>query len=324
VYGTRWYAAGAPDAAKTLLVVQIADEYASRGITVGLLAVDEEPTDIVTRIAQRRGWSRHHCEARDDSVLDGMSAAFGELPIFLYDSTWTIESAAADLARIAAERGDPRAMLGIDSIQTVTCDAELASEREMSEVQAVTARSRAIRAVATRYRLIAVATSELGRGAYRSGDPAQQTATLASAKWSGAIEYSARVLLGLRSVPGHGDLVDIELAKNKHGPRDEHVYVRMDRQSQRLTETSYAPPPIEDRAVQRDTKKRARVSSDAETVFGLIVAEPGITTRDLISAAAGHGVSRDRVYAAVADLKDRIVRRDGKRDAKHHYPAEGA
>src|SRR5690606_3838430 len=123
--------------------------------------------------------------------------------------------------------------------------------RELSEVAAVTARVRAIRVVASAHRLIALATSEMGRGAYRSGDPDQQTSTMASAKWSGAVEYSARVLLGLRSVAGETDLVELDLAKNKHGPRDRHVYLRIDRNAQALWEVAYEPPTPEERSAKR-------------------------------------------------------------------------
>jgi hypothetical protein len=261
-----------------------------------------------------------------------MAKAFGGLPIRFYDDNFSIEAAAADLAEFAKERTKGRAMLGIDSVQTVQCDAEGLARlagKEMAEVQAVTARSRAIRAVASQHRLITMATSELGRSAYRSGDPAQQSSTLSSAKWSGAIEYSARVLIGLRSVAGETDLIDLEFAKNKHGlqarpgdPVTGHVFLRIDRGSQMLSEAGYDPPPAEDREAQRDDRKRARVMADAETVMEVIRSQPGIATRDLISAAATKGVSRDRVYAAVSELGDRIERRPGKRDAKHHYPVE--
>jgi KaiC/GvpD/RAD55 family RecA-like ATPase len=322
VYGSRWYVAGAPDAGKTALLVQIAHVYALRGVAVGLLAVDEEAGDLVTRLAQRAGWSRHHCEARDPGVLDSMRDALGDLPIRIYGAEWTIDAAATDLAAYARQRAaeapsahphGPRAMLGIDSVQTVTCAAELAADRPMAEVQAVTARTRAIRAAATAHRLIAIATSELGRSAYASGDPDRQTSTLAAAKWSGAIEYSARVLLGLRSVAGESDLIDVELAKNKHGPRDERVYLRIDRRCQVLTETSYEPPP-EPTAQDRDNAARIRVVQDAAVVARTILAHPGIGVRELRSTLrAETGMGIERIEAAMALLGASVVRGTGPR-----------
>lgn len=335
VYGTRWYLSGAPDAGKTALLVMIAHVFAARGVAVGLLAVDEEAGDLVTRLAQRIGYARHHCETRDLGVLAEIGGALGGLPLRIYDDTWTIETAAADLAAWARERAaadpeghphGPRAMLGIDSVQTVTCDAERLAERELGMAEAVTQRVRAIRRVATAHRLIALAASELGRASYANPDPTQRTSALAGSKWSGAIEYSARVLAALRSVAGESDLLELELAKNKHGPRTTadgepgHVYLRIDRRAQTLGEVNYTPPPV-DREAQRDEHKRARVELDAETVMGIVAAQPGIGTRDLISTAAGHGLSRERVYAAIPALGDRIERRPGKREAKHHFPA---
>lgn len=50
--GTCMFLVGAPDAGKTLLETVIADEYQSRGLTVGLLAVDEDARRITTRLLQ--------------------------------------------------------------------------------------------------------------------------------------------------------------------------------------------------------------------------------------------------------------------------------
>lgn len=327
VYGTRWYLAGAPDAGKTALLVQLAQTFLQRGIAVGLLAVDEDAGDIVTRFAQRIGYARSTCEIREPAVLDEMERALGPLPLRLYDGSWTIESAAADLAAFAKQRAishpeshphGPRAMLGVDSIQTVRCEAEsaaLAAGRELSEVLAVTARAQAIRLVASRYRLIAAATSELGRGAYRSSDPSQQTTTLASGKWSGAIEYSARVLIGLRSVSNQPDLIELELAKNKHGPRDRRIHLRMDRRSQTLLPTVYDAPRAN--SGDRDATARDRVATDAAAVASVLAAKPGLGVRDLRSAVrAGSGFGSDRVDAALALLGSAVVCGLGPRNSK--------
>lgn len=311
VYGTRWYFSGPPDVAKTLLVLHLGHTFALRGIAVGLLAVDEEAGDLVTRLIQRIGYQRVDCEVRDAETLTRIREELGDLPIRFYDDSWTIESAAEDLATFARGRGDARAMLGVDSIQTVKCDAESTAAlagRELSEVGAVTARVRAVRAVATKYRLIALATSEMGRGAYRSSDPSQQTATMASAKWSGAVEYSARVLLGLRSVSGESDLVDVELAKNKHGPRDEHVFLRLDRRSQTLAPANYEPAP-EATEADRDARAVTRVTQDAIVVARALEESPGTTARALRSRVrAAAGIGHERTDAAVSALASAVVK----------------
>lgn len=327
VYGSRWYLAGAPDAGKTAFLVQLANVLAQRGVTVGLLAVDEDAGDVVTRFAQRVGFSRSHCEIRDPVILDDIATALAALPVRLYDGSWTIEDAAADLNAFAQARAEhdpeahpqgPRAMLGIDSVQTVRCDADANAEksgRELAEVSAVTFRVQAIRKVASRYRLIAIATSEFGRGAYRSSDPSQQTTTLAAGKWSGAIEYSARVLLGLRSVSNQPGLIEMDVAKNKHGPRDRKIYLRIDRASQTFTATQFEPQPRT--SENRDTAARERVSSDAIVVAKVLLAKPGLGVREFRSEVrAASGIGSDRVDAALAHLGEAVVRGTAPRGAK--------
>lgn len=327
VYGTRWYFPGAPDAGKTGLTLQLAHTYAQRGVTVGLLAVDEEPGDLVTRLAQRLGYMRVDCEIRDPSTLADIGDALSGLPLRFYDSSWEIETAAADLAAYARQRAEaepgshphgPRAVLGIDSLQTVKCAAESIAAmngRELSEVAAVTARVHAIRTVATRHKLIALCTSELGRGAYSQRDPDKQTATLAASKWSGAVEYSARVLIGVRSVADEKDLVELELAKNKHGPRDEKVYLRIDRRSQTFAEVAYEPPPAATTA-GKDERAQGQVVRDAAVVARALLATPNMGTRELRAACrASSGIGHDRVDAGLAALRTAVVKGKGPRGA---------
>jgi len=336
VYGSRWFLAGAPDAGKTAFLIQLAHVWASRGVHVGVLAVDEEPSDLVGRLAQRRGYPRTDTEIRDAATLERISADLSGLPIVLYDSSWTIEDAAADLARGA---GDARAALLIDSVQTVTCNAMRAMRvaREPSEVQEVTANCDAIRKVATHHRLIAVATSELGRSSYASDEARRTTSTLAGGKWSGKIEYSARVLLGLRSVAGEPDLIDIEIAKNKHGPRDKHVYLRIDRRSQCLWQVDHEPPPSdvvsEERAARKQAAKegrsKAQLAADVEVATVIVRERPGIGAVDYRAAfvaRTGGGQARaDRARAGAG-----VVVAPGRGRAVHYHlpgaqlPAEGA
>lgn len=52
VYGSSVALLGIPDAGKTMFAIQIAHEYAQRGIVVGFLGVDEEPGDLVLEPAK--------------------------------------------------------------------------------------------------------------------------------------------------------------------------------------------------------------------------------------------------------------------------------
>lgn len=318
VYGTRWYVVGAPDAGKTLFLLQLAAVFAGRGVAVGLCAVDEEADDVVTRLAQRAGWARAHCEARDPGVLDEMREALDALPIRLYDETWTIEAAATDLGAYARELGTG-GFLGVDSIQTVECELERltrATGRELSLREAVTARVRAVRKVATAHRLITVCTSEMNRAAYRTKEAAETANDMASSAESRAPEFSARVLLSLRSVPSESDMVDLKVSKNKHGPRDKHVFLRLDRRAQTLTETTYTPQPSEGEPL-RDDRARERVTQDAAAVAAILLEKPALGSRELraeMRARTGAGV--ERVEAALALLGDAVERSQGSRGAR--------
>lgn len=319
VYGSRWYLLGAPDAGKTALLVQIADVYLARGIAVGLLAVDEEPGDLLMRFAQRCGHSRRECERRTQATLIGIHDALAGSHLRFYDASWTIERAAADLAGYAAELG-VRAMLGIDSIQTVSCETE---DPSRSVREAVTARAWAIRAAAQTHRMIVLSTSEMNRAAYRSVEAGESSEDLAAAKESGAIEFSARVMLSLRSVKDQPDLVELRLAKNKHGPRGERIYLELERSKQTLTETE-APAEVDkddEREEKRAARGRKKNLTAAAAVIRCLLDEPGLTITDLRGAVRARlgTASNACVAAAVRLLGPGINKRPGKQTAVHHF-----
>lgn len=315
VYGSRVYVVGAPDAAKTALVVQMLDTYARRGIACGILAVDEEPSDVMTRLAQRAGWLRRDCEERTAEMCDAIAEALGSLPVRLYGPEHTIETAAADLDAFA-RGGDMRAALFVDSIQACRSDQGAASETVREGVSANVA---ALRAVATRYRLIGVSTSEMNRNAYRSIEAAEATNDMAAGKESGAIEFSARIMLALRSVKGETDLIEVHVVKNKHGPGGDRFHLKIDRRHMTLAETD-APPTV-DKSAARDEGKRRQVVVDAGHVALAIAGRPGLGKRDLYAAlAAAHGsFSHPRADAAVARLGAGVVLVSAARGGVRHF-----
>lgn len=318
VYGTRWYIVGAPDAAKTLLLVDLLHRWSQLGISVGLLAVDEEPSDILTRLAQRVGIDRADCEARGAGVLDALRREVCELPFRFYDGAWSIEAAAENLASSASGR----AALGIDSIQTAKCEVEISARSEMTMSQAVEARVRAVRTVASDYRLITLATSELGRAHYRSRKNPEDLDAMAGAKWSSSVEFSARVLLSLKSVPGIPNKVSVEIVKNKHGrsrtlANKDALYMNFDRHRQTIDESS-APELAENEG--RDVAAREAVVRDAGKLALIVAKQPGLTSRDLWSLLkASTGISRGRGEAARSCLGDAVLRRSGSRRAEFHF-----
>lgn len=293
IYGSRWYVLGAPDASKTALLVHIAHTLASRGVTVGLLAVDEEGPDLIGRIAQRFGFSRAACERRAPEDLAAIESRVSSLPLRIYDPTWTIEEAARELAAHASGR----ACLIVDSIQTVQCEAVRSVEHELSEVQRITAAVGALRSVASTHRLIAIATSEANRAIYKTIRRADKDEVnpLAGAKYSGAVEYSARVMLSLKEAKSDDedvDVVQVEIPKNKHGrrryaKRGEALFLALHKPSQTITETEAPPDEVE------ETEAKAEARAEAEDAKADAMAERMLA--DLVRGnAKGHRyTSRD-------------------------------
>ncbi len=280
VYGSRWFWLGAPDAGKTAELVQIADTWARRGIVVGFLAVDEEPTDITTRLAQRAKYTRAECEARDPAVLQEMCEALKDLPIRLYGPTWTIEAAAVDLISFAKVSGQTgRVALFVDSIQQVTCAAMAAAEREVSPREIVSANVRALRSVATSHRLIAMATSEMNRNAYRSVEAVEQSNDMAAGKESGAIEFSARVMVSVRSVKGEKDLSVLRIVKNKHGASGDEIHRRIDRRRM-VIEDAEAPAEAPASDARTQARRAGKVQAAAR-LADFLADHQGIGVRKL-------------------------------------------
>lgn len=291
VFGSRWYVMGAPDASKTLLLTQLAHMWSDEGFTVGMLAVDEEDQDLVTRIVQRTPiprnggghFSRTQCEDRDESDLSLMREALSFSHIVFYGEECTIEDAAEDLALLAAEQGH-RAILMVDSIQTVSCAGTKSLAKDAGVREKITANVRAIRASATKHKMLIMATSEMNRAAYKAIGASEQN-DMAAAKESGAVEYSARVMLALRNVADEPNCIEARVVKNKHGPSFPYLepfYMKIDRARQWLDER---PPP-------------EAGPSDVEKAVAVVLASPhGATTEDVRKAL---GRKRERVEAALS------------------------
>ncbi|MBK8100639.1 MAG: bifunctional DNA primase/polymerase [Planctomycetes bacterium] len=329
-FGCRVYVLGAPDAGKTQFLVQVADVYQQAGVVVGILAIDEEPGDVTQRLLQRRGFTRRACELRDNVVLDSMRAATGPLDeLRIYDSDWTIEAAATDLATYAKSIG-ARAALLVDSVQTARSAAESGKD---ARYDVVTARVAALRVAATQHRMIVIATSEMNRGAYRSVLAAERTDDMAAAKESGAIEYSARVMISLRSVQGESDLIEMRVVKNKLGPRtpsdEAGAYLRIDRPQQTLTEANdYTAPPQDDAGARaKAAKNESRILRDAALLAVIISKQPGVSAtrcKELFTAQPGGGAGDSRFRAGRGRLGSALVDILGAANSKLLYIDGGA
>jgi hypothetical protein len=319
VYGSRGYILGEPDAGKTALLVQLGHTWACRGLAVGILAADEESADVMTRLAQRAGIERFQCERRSPDDLAAIHHELGALPLYVYDETWTIDDAGADLAR----RPAPGRALLVDSIQTVTCDDEHKTDRELQLPAAIRLRARALRRVAVEHRMIAIATSEVTRARYAPRRREDRTDALAGGAWSSSIEYAARYVLSLGSVEGQDDLIEVEVPKNKLGRRrrgDEAIYLRIERRTQTIAEDDYKPADANDRKIQRGAARAERVLADAAAAAVVIAGRPGIGTTALRAAVRGVlACGATRADVAVNAIRHGLVRREGVGRSVLHY-----
>lgn len=285
VMGSRVYMNGAPNAGKTALAVQVMDTYLSRGIPCAFLGVDEEPLDVMTRLMQRRGHDRHAVEERSTGLLAAMRGVEDALPLLMFDGETSIEAAAVALHRAAVARSPgvdrPPCVLVVDSLQVAQCEGE---DESAAMVGRVTARVRALRRAASRYRMLVIVTSEMNRGAYKSRKVEEQTTDMASGKESGAIEFSARVLLVLRSVPGSSDMVELRVAKNKHGrdhrEDEDGIMLRVDRERQQLVEDTEFAANLDE---LREEEAMTSMLQDAAAVAAKLLLRP-MSQNELIRA----------------------------------------
>ena len=288
---------------------------------VGFHAIDEEPGDVFMRFLQRRGFARQDCERRDRSVLLAMSASMSDVGLSLYGEDVSIEAAAADLAARAASRGR-RAAFFIDSIQT----ARSAREAEGASMHSIVSqRTRSIRALTTTHKFVTYVTSEMSRAAYRSLDTTERIADMAAAKESGTIEYTARFMVSLRRVAGEADMIEASITKNKFGALTKDgeagFRLRLDRESQLLTEdSSFVAPSKASRDQQRATERAQQAIADAAVLAVVIVDEPGIAKTEaenelMLRAQCG----TKRWQAAWSVLRRAIVWQPGKHNRLSLY-----
>lgn len=216
---------GAPGAGKTTLIAQIARNLARGGVAVAIWSLDEDPSAIDSRHLQSLGIPRDVAESPDDNAVERAARELGGLALHVIgeEEVQTIEEAFGGLA--ARHPDQPRALF-VDSVQCARTNrsADLTSPRERIDDVVRTAR-RLSRADDTRAAVFF--TSEMSRASYRSKRADEQVDDLAAFKESGGIEYSADVLLTLRTAKRDAQLVHVTVPKNRLGSRGEFA-LRLD------------------------------------------------------------------------------------------------
>lgn len=306
---------GAPGAGKTSVCTAIAHEAMKQGHAVAFLAIDEGLEGVAGRLCKIEGLKEPKApppnefaagfllrvvpKPRRDEIA--ATSKIAGLPFFI-NETASVEQMVDRLLRFAEVRSltSKAPVLVVDSIQKVRARGSSNAPDPRMRVDAVTSALKE----AVRRGVLVLATSELNRSAYRSKKVDEQTADIAAAKESGAIEYAAQTLFILRSTQDE-DVINVTTPKNRGG-KHPSFRLRLDRERM-----SYAQ--IEDEA---EGTSQSRLTADAEVLKEIVRTHPGIrTVRELRAAcqAGGQLTKHERIDAARSylELHRLLTRADG-------------
>ncbi len=293
---------GSPGAGKTGLAMQLALTAIAQGFAVAVLAADEEDSGLVVRMAQMMGFARDELEGADYVATRAAAAdRMRALPLSVVDADRydaTVESVSAALVTM---RGPRPSVLVVDSVQTARAHGTDDAEGPRLRVDAVL---RALKRETKRHGHLTIALSEVSRGRYRSRVKGDRVAALAGGKESGGIEYGCGVLLDLSSVPDETGLVDVEIAKNRLGPKDLTFRLRQDFARCSFVEVDRpADADVDDGA---PTRRGPAIEDDAravvEAMLGCTGPIAGVRGLRALVHARGLRISHARLDAVVAHL----------------------
>jgi len=303
---------GTAGAGKTALGLQIGRTMAEAGCAVACLMADEGREPAVIRLGQQLGWERAQIEDGLEGALAGIAQVL-ERAVLLFpdpdaDADVTVEGVAEALVRAHPER---QGVLFVDSIQTVRTRrgaTGLPSLRERIMENARTARRMALE-----HNLVVLYTSEVNRSWYRARkeeDRASDLAAFAEAR----IEFSADVLLTMRSLDDDPDLVEVRIPKNRLGARSGFL-LRLNRERARFTEVDGDP-----RQDVQDVALTRRAEEATATLLRALTEHPGLTRGQLQEIVAVKG---EIFVKALHSVKTSgIVRVEPEGRAMRHFLTE--
>lgn len=300
---------GAPGAGKSTLALQIARNFARRGVVVGWLAVDESPAGLDARNLQAElGVTREEAEKPCEDTIRRALARMSELdfPLYIYDADATVEDVFKGLAELP--QSGPRCII-IDSLQTARTQLSADFDNPRQRVDELfNWCKRAARLPGQK--CVLIFTSELARGAYRSKRSAENSDPLASFKESGTAEYGVDVALVLSNVRGESDLVQAELVKCR--PGDKGTFnLELDRDRATFNASHRTPDDVKAAEDSRFAFCKLRVLEH-------VTANPGCTTRAIRGAVGG---SAGTINDALTDLtNERKIEDRGKGQARSWFP----
>jgi replicative DNA helicase len=211
IAGDLMVIAGAPNAGKTSLVVQICLHAARSGCGVAIFCIDEARRSISYRIGQHNGFTLEDMEAQVPDAVESCAKRCDEKLPNLFITTqddMSIEDAAAVLAHRCAGK---TLVLAVDSLQT-TRSSRAPRTRDIREQ--VNAATMTVKDIAKDTGALVIVTSTVGRASYGKGN---KNADMAAFKESGDIEYAMSLGLVLRPDAPDSDIIHVVIPKNKRG-----------------------------------------------------------------------------------------------------------
>lgn len=322
---------GAPSSCKTTLAYQCVMGMREAGAMVCIVAYDEPPTSLLTRLGRHRGLDRSEIESGDSPSLDTIAEisrqhrwalinGMGQQPV-------SVDAAAAEVLRLSrlAEKQDaltadregrparkfPPVLL-IDSIQRAWMPGieALGSKREQIDLVVEAMRRACARGI------LVMGTSEAGRALYRGGQREGKVNAIAAGKESGSIEYRSDAMIVLEAVEPDDEndgslMISGTLPKNRiHSGRGRMptLWFVLDRDRSLLSECDAPVDKSEDGKPRRRTKS-AKLAECCSAVEAFVRANPGCSLSNARARIEGH--SNTRIKDAFEELSrsGRIVSR---------------
>jgi KaiC/GvpD/RAD55 family RecA-like ATPase len=299
---------GAPSAGKTYVEIVLANRFltllAELGFLLGILAVDEDPSDITARFAQMRGFSRGELEAREPVTLDEIESSLSDAPLRFYDFEWFIDEAVADLAAWCKELRRP-GVLFVDSVHAVRCTA---SEHAKSPRELVEANLKALKLANEQHGLTVICTAEMNRTGYANAEIADKANKMALAAESRAFEFWAQLQITLQTPKDFGHIVHCVVSKNRGASKGE-FWLELNHERHEFAECGNPdenPVNVQAKEDRKLDGKNRKNLADANQLGKFILAHPELNFRGLrtaVSVEPSMGWGHGRLDKALAVLR---------------------
>lgn len=301
---------GAPSAGKTYIQTWVGEQFLTRlaafGFLVGIVAIDEDDTDLLVRFAQMRGFTPEQLEARTEETLVQVAAEFAETPVRFYDSEWSLDAAVTDLASAAKEKGCPPALF-VDSIHVAWSVAGIAAK---SIRESIDCNFKVLKRAHLVHRMTVITTGEMNRQNYASEKQAADANIAASTAETRAAEYWAQTHLAVRTPKDLDGIIECTIAKNR-GIRSKRgkFWLRLQHEThdiQEVGDPNESPEFVQAKEEKKRTAAAFKNTKDAEQLAKFLLSHTDLNVRGLrtaISAEPSLGWGHSKLDKALAVLR---------------------